>query len=76
MVISVFLIFVKISKGFFEVSNREEALVAVGLNRGPHVIQPQVVTQHFDFFSLFSLACRLIYQCRLSNNLRSDIIEI
>ncbi len=54
-------IFVKFQRGFFEVS-KSRNLVAVGLNWGTTLSGPQVVANnHFDFFFLFFLVCRLIH---------------
>ncbi len=63
-------------KGFL-VSKSQKLLVFVGLNRGPRCSRPKgCYTTILTFFLYFSLVCRLIHPYRLSNNLRSDIIEI
>ncbi len=65
---------------FLRCQNRETSCRCRCLNRGPHVVGPQVVTHTtiLTFFSLYfsSLVCRLIHPYRLSNNLRSDIRDI
>ncbi len=65
---SYFLIFVKFQR-VFEVSKSRNLLVAVGLNQGTSVLDPRLLHNHFDFFSLFfSLVCRLIHPYRLSDD--------